>query len=150
MGIKDDMPLLARHEGEWVGTYIDVDPEGNVLDRYQSHLSCQFPTEGPYQYYQLNTYTWPDGKQQVHHFPATYKDKRIYFDTERIQGHAWEIDQNVVILTWTYGNDPSTGLYETIYLSPDGNHRTRNWQWMTKGVLSKRTLIKETRKSSER
>ena len=30
MSIREEMPLLARHEGEWLSEYIYVDNEGNV------------------------------------------------------------------------------------------------------------------------
>jgi hypothetical protein len=73
--IRLEMPVLARHEGEWEGTYTLVDKTGKVLDIYPSHLSCQFPENSPYSYYQINLYTWADGKQEEHQFPGTYQDK---------------------------------------------------------------------------
>jgi hypothetical protein len=145
MGIREEMPLLVRHEGEWVGTYTITDAEGNILDRHQSHLICSFPHEGEYPYVQTNIYTWPDGRREELSFPATYHDGKIWFDTERIKGFAWEVDPITIILTWTYSFDPAKALYETIQISPDGNHRARNWQWFEHGELVKRTLIKEKR-----
>ena len=44
--IKEGMPLLARHEGEWKGVYTYIDPDGNIIDKHKSHLSCTFPEEG--------------------------------------------------------------------------------------------------------
>ena len=33
VNIRSGMPVLARHEGEWVGEYIHIDPDGAIQDR---------------------------------------------------------------------------------------------------------------------
>ena len=141
--IKTGMPLLAKHEGEWEGVYMEVDPDGNVIDRHRSHLTCTFPESGPYPYYQINKYTWDDGRTEEHHFPAAYRDGRIWWDTDRIAGYAWEADAKTVMLYWERKGMPGTTLYEMIQLSDDGQQRTRTWHWFKDGVLQKRTLVKE-------
>ena len=146
MGIRDEMPLLARHEGEWFGTYVYVDLEGKVIDRHASHLTCSFPERGEHAYYQINRYEWEDGRREEFHFPATYKDKKIWFDTERIRGYAWEVDDRTVILTWRYKSAPETYLYEMIQLSPCGRYRARTWHWFEDGRIVRRTLINEERR----
>ena len=146
MGIKDDMKLLARHEGEWEGTYTHIDPDGTILDRHRSRLSCRFPEdEGEYAYRQINTYTWDDGREEIINFPATYADGQIWFDTERIRGHAWEIDDNTIVLTWVYKAQPDIYLYEMIQLSQNGRDRARTWHWFENDRIVKRTLINEQR-----
>ena len=139
------MPVLARHEGEWEGEYIHVDPDNTVIDRHKANLSCRFPTEGPYAYYQINTYTWPDGRREEIHFPATYADGKIHWDTDRILGAAWEVDDRTVMLTWTRKGEPGTYLYEMIQISADNAHRGRTWHWFQDDKLVKRTCIKERR-----
>ncbi len=141
--IKIGMPLLAKHEGEWEGVYMEVDPDGNVIDRHRSHLTCSFPDSGPYPYYQINKYTWDDGRTEEHHFPAAYKDGRIWWDTDRIVGSAWEADAKTVLLHWERKGMPEVSLYEMIQLSDDGQHRARTWHWFKDGVLLKRTLVRE-------
>jgi hypothetical protein len=147
MGIREGMPLLARHEGEWEGDYIYIDASGNVVDRHRSHLSCLFPTTGDY--LQINRYTWPDGRTEVHEFPGRYDGYgRMTFDTERIRGTTWGLDENTLYLTWVYkSSHPSVDqrLFELIVLSDDGRHRSRVWQWLEHGVCVKRTLISETK-----
>ncbi|WTW96263.1 hypothetical protein OG216_24125 [Streptomycetaceae bacterium NBC_01309] len=147
MSIKDEMPLLARHEGEWEGEYIWVDADGNVTDRHATHLACTFPADGEWPYYQVNTYTWPDGRTEVNHFPAAYKDRNIWFDTDRINGRAWEVDERTICLTWTRKDDPNGFFYEMIQLDETGTKRSRVWQWFEDGVCTKRTLINERRVS---
>lgn len=139
------MPVLARHLGDWVGTYTLIDLEGRVLDKHTSHLSCQFPTDGSCDYYQINRYKWADGKREEHQFPATYRDNQIWFDTDRIQGHAWEADASTLILKFAYKDVPDFYLYEMIQISPCGNHRARTWQWFKNNQIFQRTLIQEER-----
>lgn len=143
--IREGMPVLARHEGRWEGEYIHVDAQNVVIDRHRAELSCAFPTEGPFAYSQVNVYTWPDGRREEHHFPATYKDRQIFWDTDRIVGRAWEIDERTVVLTWRRKNEPGTYLYEMIQISDDNTHRGRTWHWFENDQLVKRTCIKERR-----
>ena len=143
--IRLEMPVLARHEGEWQGNYILVDITGKIIDSHQSHLSCQFPDNSEYSYYQINRYTWENGKQEEHKFPGTYQDKKLWFDTERIQGKAWEIDDSTVILWFGYKQFPNMYLYEMIQISPDNNHRARTWHWFKNDQIYQRTLIQEER-----
>lgn len=144
-GIRQGMPVLARHEGAWEGEYIHVDTHNVVIDRHKSHLQCVFPASGPYAYHQINTYTWPDGRREEIHFPATYRDGQIFWDTDRIVGRAWEIDPKTVVLTWSRKGEPGTYLYEMVQLSDDGAHRGRTWHWFENDQLVKRTCIKERR-----
>ncbi|MBO0603007.1 DUF3598 family protein [Sporosarcina sp. E16_3] len=144
MGIREEMPVFARHEGEWKGVYTVVDPKGNVIDQHDSYLTCNLREDDKeYPYFQTNTYTWADGRSEKISFPGSYKDKHIIFDTDRINGHSWEIDENTIVLTWKYVSEPNNYLYEMINLSPDGKHRARVWQWFENGELTKRTIIKE-------
>ena len=105
--------------------------------------------DGSHDYFQTNTYTWADGKKEVFSFPAAYRDGKIWFDTERIHGWAWEIDEVSIVLTWQRKDLPGACLYEMIQLSQDGQHRTRTWHWFDEtGEMVQRTLIKEQRAST--
>ena len=144
--IREAMPVLARHEGEWQGSYTLIDTNGKILDHHQSHLSCQFPSDKPDSYYQVNRYTWPDGKEQEFQFPGIYKDKKVWFDTERLNGYAWEVDDSTIILWITYKGIPEEMyIYEMIQISPCNNHRARTWHWFKNNQLYQRTLIQESR-----
>ena len=146
MSIRDEMPVLVRHEGDWVGTYTVIDNQGNILDKYNSHLTCQFPEDSPYPYYQTNRYQWADGKREEYQFPGMYRDKKLYFDTERIDGCAWEADDTTIILHFTYKTVPEMSLYEMILISPCNNYRARTWHWLKNNQIYQRTLIQEERR----
>lgn len=145
MSIREEMPVLVRHEGEWIGTYTIVDTSGKILDQHESHLTCQFPNNSPYPYYQINRYKWADGKQEEHQFPGTYHDQALWFDTERVEGKAWEVDNSTIILCFSYKSIPGISLSEMIYISPDNNHRARTWHWFKNHQIYQRTLIQEER-----
>lgn len=143
--IQEAMPVLARHEGEWQGTYTVIDAAGKIIDRHESRLTCQFPQDGSHDYYQINRYTWADGKHEEYEFPGAYRDKKLWFDTERIQGNAWEADDSIVILWFSYKTMPDYYVYEMIHISPCSNYRARTWHWFKDHQLFQRTLIQEER-----
>jgi len=153
MGIREDMPLLARHEGVWDGFYRYYDADGNKVDEHRSRLFCRFPDDGPHPYHQTNHYTWDDGRTEVRDFPATYADKRVWWDNELIKGWAAEVgldDKNrTVMLYWQRQGDPSLYLYEMIQIADDGNTRCRTWHWIRDGKLETRTAIEERRVTTD-
>ena len=145
--IRDEMPVLVRHEGDWLGTYTVINNEGTILDKHNSHITCQFPEDSPYPYYQTNRYDWPDGKREEYQFPGIYRgDKKLWFDTERIDGCAWEADDSTIILRFSYKTMPEMSLYEMILISPCNNYRARTWHWFKNHQIYQRTLIQEERR----
>lgn len=145
--IREAMPILARHEGVWEGTYTYFNAANEQVDEHASRLLCRFPDEGPYPYHQTNHYTWADGRTEVREFPAEYRDGRIWWDNELIKGWAAEVGldeyNRTVMLYWQRQGDPQLYLYEMIQLSDDGLNRCRTWHWIRNGVLETRTAIQE-------
>lgn len=147
MGIREEMPLLARHEGVWDGVYIYYDAAGDRIDQHRSRLLCRFREHEEFPYHQTNHYMWDDGRKEVRDFPATYADKRIWWDNELIKGWAAEVGlddkQRTVMLYWQRQSDPGLYLYEMIQISDDGQNRCRTWHWIRDGQLETRTAIQE-------
>jgi hypothetical protein len=143
--IREAMPVLVRHEGDWIGTYTLVDLHGNILDQHKSHLTCEFPVNSSYPYYQTNRYTWSNGKKEEYKFPGIYRDKALWFDTERVDGKAWEVDNVTIILRFSYKEASDMNLYEMIQISPCNNYRARTWHWFKNNRIFQRTLIQEER-----
>ncbi len=148
--IREEMPVLVRHEGQWAGTYTTVDNSGKVIDHHQSLITCQFAQGEAFPYYQTNRYTWPgekgaDGKVEEYQFRGAYRNKSLWFDTERIEGRAWEADNWIVILKFAYKDIPGAYVYEMIHISDCSNYRGRTWHWFKQGEIYQRTLIKEKR-----
>ena len=147
MGIREDMPLLARHEGVWDGIYTYYNAAGEKIDEHKSRLLCRFPEGGDFPYHQTNFYRWDDGRTETREFPATYGDKRVWWDNELIKGWAAEVGldeySRTVMLYWQRQGDPSLYLYEMIQISDDGQSRCRTWHWIRGGLLETRTAIQE-------
>lgn len=147
MGIREDMPLLARHEGVWDGHYRYYNAAGDKIDEHASRLFCRFDNLG-HPYHQTNHYTWPDGRTERRDFPATYRDKRIWWDNALIIGWAAEValdtTNRTMMLYWQRTGDPALYLYELINLADDGRSRCRTWHWIRNGLLETRTAIEET------
>ncbi|HEX8757320.1 MAG TPA: hypothetical protein VF745_13360 [Steroidobacteraceae bacterium] len=146
MGIRDSMPLLARHEGVWDGVYTYYDAAGKQIDAHRSRLLCRMPEQG-HPYHQTNYYTWDDGRVEIRDFPATYADGRIWWDNELIKGWAAEVGldaaRRTIMLYWERQGDPGLYLYEMIQIADDGATRCRTWHWIRKGRLETRTAIEE-------
>lgn len=148
MGIREEMPLLARHEGVWDGVYSYYNAAGVKVDDHRSRLLCRIDDEAEHAYHQTNHYTWPDGRTEIRDFPAEYRDRRIWWDNELIVGWAAEVpldgNNRTMMLYWQRTGDPSLYLYEMIQLSDDGRNRCRTWHWIRNGMLETRTAIQET------
>jgi hypothetical protein len=147
MGIREEMPLLARHEGVWDGIYTYYNAAGEKIDEHKSRLLCRFKEDSDRPYHQTNWYTWDDGRTESRDFPATYHDKRVWWDNELIKGWAAEVGldekNRTVMLYWQRQGDPSLYLYEMIQMSDDGKKRCRTWHWIRDGQLETRTAIQE-------
>ncbi|TDC98267.1 DUF3598 family protein [Actinomadura sp. 7K507] len=139
------MPINSKHLGEWRGEYIHVDAEGTIIDRHASHLRCWVPEDGSYDIRQVNTYTWADGTVQSLEFGGRMRGDVCHFDNERIIGEMSQVDEQSIVLTWSYKTDPDNYLYELIQLSRDGRHKCRTWHWMDGDRLYKRTIISESK-----
>ena len=149
--IKQDMPLLAKHEGVWEGWYRHYDPEGKLIDQHRSRLLCRFPATGEFPYHQTNIYDWEDGKREVKEFRCGYRDgsKQLIFLNDLIDGWAREVPvddkRRTIMLYWQRPDLRQIYFYEMINTSDDAQRRSRTWQWINSadGSLFRRTLIDE-------
>ncbi|XUU61232.1 DUF3598 domain-containing protein [Erythrobacter sp. HA6-11] len=147
--IAEHMPLLARHEGVWDGTYTYFNAENRMVDEHASRLICRIPDNpDPHPYHQTNHYTWADGKKEIRDFPAAFRDGRLWWDNELIQGWAAAVPldeyNRTMMLYWQRTGDPELYLYEMIQISDCGQNRCRTWHWIRSGMLETRTSIQET------
>lgn len=148
MGFRDEMKLLARHEGVWDGVYSYFNDKDELIDQHKSRLFCRIMgDDAPYPYHQTNHYTWDDGRTDVRDFPATYRDGRVWWDNDLIKGWAAPVSldeyERTMMLYWQRTGDPSLYLYEMIQISDDGQSRCRTWHWIRDGRLETRTAIQE-------
>lgn len=144
---QEVFPILERHLGEWRGEYVHLDPEGREVDRHASRLQMWAPDDGSCDVVQVNTYTWPDGREEAIRFDGFLRGRDVHFDNDRIAGHMHQTDDRTILLTWSYKDllKPGNYLYELIQLSQDGLQKVRTWHWMEDDRLTRRTVIRETK-----
>ncbi len=149
--LRTAMPILARQEGVWEGVYRYYDEQGRLVDEHQSRLVCRMPKDGALDYHQTNHYRWVDGRVETRQFPAMYRDGRIWFQNELIDGWAAEVPldafKRTLMLYWVRKGEPDTYLYEMIQIDDAARQRTRVWQWIREGRIRMRTLIDEQKVS---
>lgn len=147
MGIKEDMPNLARQEGVWDGCYRHYDAHGKLVDEHRSRLTCRFPDNEEHPYRQTNVYHWPDGRTQLVEFAASYRDGSLWWDNALVKGRAAELPLDEkgrsMVMYWQRADDPDLYLYEMLQLSDCGKKRSRTWHWIRHGELVARTTVDE-------
>lgn len=139
------MPAMLKHAGRWEGVYTHVNREAIVIDRHRAVVVCEFPIGGPYVYIQHNEFTWDDGRTHKISLPGTFKNDRLWWDTDTFYGSAWQSKDDIILLNLTRKDDPGAMFFEIITLGETGNNRSRTWQWFKDGKLFKRTLCDEWR-----
>ncbi len=137
-----NLRLFPLHTGIWEGTYTRINPNGEILTRFNSKLTIRM-FDGN-KYHQVNQYFWPDGHAECHDFGISEFNEHgeLIFDSPRIEGKAWET-HNSVCLIWSYKNRPGSKLFEMIDLIGDGTHRIRVWKWSENDDFQGITMIEE-------
>lgn len=78
-------------------------------------------------------------------FGASFRDGRLWWDTERLQGYGWETEGGIVMLNLVHKTEADLRFTEMIELSGNGQKRARTWQWFRNGEPVRRTLCDEWR-----
>ncbi|WP_380875707.1 hypothetical protein ACFB49_05710 [Sphingomonas sp. DBB INV C78] len=139
------MPNMLRHAGWWEGEYRVIERDGTLTEHHHMRTFCEFPTAGPYAYLQHNWLRWPDGRTLERAFGATFRDGRLWWNTERLEGYGHEIEGGIVMLNLVHKSEAALRFTEMIELSEDGQNRARTWQWFRNGTPVRRTLCDEWR-----
>lgn len=142
--LRQHMPAMVAHEGEWDGVYRHLAADGALIDEHRTWTRCEFPDEGDAHYIQHNRLSWADGRTTEYRFPGAYRDGLLRWDTGRFHGYGWE-SEGVVMLRLERRDVPGAYYVEMINLAPDSQTRARTWQWFQGGKPWKRTLCDEWR-----
>lgn len=149
--IRTGMPVLARHEGVWEGTFRRYDADGVLIAEFPSVITTTFPEDGPFDYQQTNRYLRDAGEDIVIRSAGSFDGERLRFENERVRG--WVVDDATdafgrsTLLFFEYLDGSGTYVYETVQISDDGSRRHRATQYFNAdGSLQRRTLIDETRR----
>jgi hypothetical protein len=150
VGVREAMPVLARHEGTWTGTFRRYDADGALVEAFPSEIVTTFPNENDY--LQVNRYTRPAGQPEiVIRSEGRFDGERLRFENPRVRG--WAMDDpsdekgRSVLLYFEFLDGSGVYVYETVQISDDGRSRHRATQYFNPdGSLQRRTLIDEQRK----
>lgn len=145
VSVREAMPALFAHEGEWDGFYTHLARDGAVIDRHRTWTRCEFPEHGPHAYIQHNRLTWDDGRTVERSFGGVYRDGLIRWDTERFHGYGWQTREGVLMLRLDRKDEAHVHFVESIQIAADGRTRARTWQWFEHGAPTRRTLCDEWR-----
>lgn len=137
-------PILSRHLGVWEAQYIITDPQGQLIDRYRSRN--EFRVNGS-DYSQRNIYTWDDGRVRDVTFQAKLRDGALWFDTPILAGVAREVSDSVILLTFTYRDQPIS-VIETI-TQVDDARSARTMQYFQDGNLVKVAAVYDEHKVAD-
>jgi len=143
--VHDGLPLLARNEGRWEGTYTHVRPDGELVDRHDFIIEVTLSADNARAYRQESHYRWPDGRTRDLVFEAAYADGALTWDNGRIHGRLREISGETIYLTFGFHDTPAIRCHEMIQVSPDGAERGRSWLWYEGNRLERYTLVDERR-----
>ncbi len=142
------MPMFARHEGYWIGTYTHIKPDGELIDRHEIRIYAEFPDDESCDN-RLNTHNiWPDGRETRARHDMHFRDGRLWFQGD-LNGSLWEVDDFSVYLRFGFKRDPSITVCEMIQISEDGQNRARTWHWFRDQKLYQLTLTSERRATAE-
>ena len=145
MNLREAMPALVAHEGEWEGIYRHVGHDFTLIDQHHMHTRCEFPADRPDAYLQHNRLWWDDGRTVERSFGGVYRDGLIHWDTDHFSGYGWQTHEGVVMLRLDRKDEPGVHFIEMITLAGDGRTRARVWQWFRDGTPFRRTLCDEWR-----
>jgi hypothetical protein len=146
--MNETLALLARHVGVWEGEYTHLDPRTRaVQERLLFRIRVECPAADGTHYRQTSRYFRPDGSEEELVYSGSAQGDRVAFDTGRITGACWKIDEDALYLTFAFSEQPSGRIAEMIQLSADGRHRARTWHWFDSGALWRITLVRERRVS---
>jgi hypothetical protein len=146
------MPLTARMEGVWEGTFRRYDAAGALQDTLPSRIIIRFLPDGsPNDYAQTNILRPPGRPEQRIESVGRWDVDRLRFSNARLEGWAQDVAADPAGLTsvfhMTYKDGSRMIVSEVVSLAPDGRRRSRATQYMVDGQIIRRTLIDETKVS---
>lgn len=153
--LKSKLPVMAKNEGVWAGTYRRYGSDGSLMNEFASRVVMRFRSDAPEQemYHQTNIYRFSDGKGQVIDSKGWFDGQRLNFGSDRdISGWAADdlTDPNgqtcllfMAVNTATPQLAKGTICYELVQLSAFGQYRARAAQYVNDGRIVMRTMIDE-------
>ncbi len=151
--LRRRIPLTAKMEGVWEGTFRRVDPEGEIIETLPSRITVRLLPDGAaYDYHQINLLNPDSDEEQRIESHGKWDVDRLRFFNERLEGWAKavaadEAGQTSVFLM-EFKDGSGLTVSEVVSFRPgDPDARMRATQYMRDGQIVRRTLIDEIKVS---
>jgi hypothetical protein len=132
--------LREKIAGVWAGTYTVLQPDGTLLERFDSRQEGRM--EGT-TWTERVTYLREGQEPYEHFYHATVHGDSVVFHNSNMWGETSRIGEEAIIFSFGWNERPDERIIEVS--RPVGDYRTRVWQHFAKGELSKLTIIEERR-----
>ena len=151
--LRRRMPLTAKMEGVWEGTFRRVGPKGEIIEALPSRIIVQLLPDGEaYDYRQINILNPGSDEEQRIESYGKWDVDRLRFFNGRLEGWAKavaadEAGQTAVFLM-EFNDGSGLTVSEVVSFRPgDPDARMRATQYMREGRIVRRTLIDEIKVS---
>ena len=152
--LRRRMPLTAKMEGVWEGTFRRVGPKGEIIEALPSRITVQLLPDGEaYDYRQINVLN-PDSdeEQRIESYGKWDVDRLRFFNT-RLEGWAQAVAADeagrTAVFLMEFKDGSGLTVSEVVSFRPGNpDARMRATQYMREGRIVRRTLIDETKVSS--
>lgn len=149
--LREALPVMARHEGVWRGTFRRYDADGVLMESFPTEITTRLRDDADGMvFHQTNRYFKDDDQIETIESFGFFDGERVRFDNPAVAG--WAIDDPTdeadrsVLLHLAFKTGSGVYAYETVQISDDGQHRHRATQYYgPDGRLIRRTLIDEVR-----
>ena len=151
--LRRRIPLTAKMEGVWEGTFRRVDGNGEIMETLPSRITVRLLPDGEvYDYHQTNVLNpGSDDEQRIESFGKWDVD-RLRFFNDRLEGWAKAVAADEAgrtsVFLMEFKDGSGLTVSEVVSFSPgDPDVRMRATQYMRDGRIVRRTLIDEIKVS---
>ena len=134
--------LLGSIAGVWEGTYTHLEPSGTLLERYGSRQETRLRGED---WFERIIYSRDGQAPEVLDFKARITGDTVTFDDPDFHGISYLVEGRMTVFPYHWKSNPGREIVEIITLATD-TYRTRLWQTFDDGVLTRITVIEESRR----
>jgi hypothetical protein len=139
------IPVVARHQGTWEGTYRSLTPQLQLIDAWTFRIVVSLGQSAADAYRQHTTYRWPNGKTSETSFTAALVDGHLTWADARIKGTMHLLGPEAMLAEMQFTADPDGVIMEMARIAADGAARSRVGMVSRRGVLEKIQIADERR-----
>ena len=151
--LRRRIPLTAKMEGVWEGTFRRVDPQGEIIETLPSRITVRLLPDGEaYDYHQINLLDPDSGEEQRIESYGKWDVDRLRFFNDRLEGWAKEVTADEAgqtsVFLMEFKDGSGLTVSEVVSFRPgDPDVRMCATQYMRNGQIVRRTLIDEIKVS---